>query len=110
MGRLVETWFLAFYDKRPFLGSVAGLALLFFAFSTVGVAAAAINELVGLSTLITVFLLAPVFIYLIKPVTMIVFLANECVWSSIGIYHLLGIKGFPVRERYRQRMELNDGR
>ena len=89
---------------------MAGLALLFFAFFTIGVAAAAINELVGLSTLITVFLLVPVFIYLIRPVTMIVFLANECVWSSIGIYHLLGIKGFPVRERYRQRMELSDGR
>ncbi|PCJ75685.1 MAG: hypothetical protein COA53_04270 [Rhodobacteraceae bacterium] len=102
MGRSVESWFLALYDKRPFMGSLVGLTLLFVAFSFIGVATAAINELAGLSTIAIVFLLSPVFIYLLKPVVMVVLLANEFIWSSIGIYYFLGIKGRPVRARYKK--------
>ncbi len=51
MGRSVESWFLALYDKRPFMGSLVGLTLLFVAFSFIGVATAAINELAGLHRL-----------------------------------------------------------
>lgn len=101
MGRLVERRFLSLYDKRPFVGSVAGVSFLIILFATIGSAVAAIEELVGLPTLITVFLLSPVFLYFIKPVAMIVFLVAEFFWSALGIYYLLGIKGNPVRKSFK---------
>lgn len=110
MSRSVESRFLNFYDKKPLMASLFGLTSLFIAFAFIGVSTAAINKLAGLPTLILVFLLSPVFIYLVKPIIMIVFLANEFVWKSLGIYYSLGIKGLPIRERYSQGSEMSDGR
>lgn len=95
-----KKWFLPFYDRNPVFGSILGLACVVFAFVVIGSFTAAMKELAGFPTLVVIFALTPLFVMLLKPLTMVVFLANESLWKSLGIYNLLGIEGRPIRSRY----------
>ena len=106
----MKDWFLALYEKNPLMGSFVGLLLLLFAFAIVGVSIELISDLTEISTLSIVFLLSPFFLFIFKPVFMIVFLVGAFMWYSIGIYYALGIKGRPIRDRYIVKSETSDGR
>ncbi len=94
-----KNWFLPLYDRSPFFGSMLGLACIIFAFAVIGSFTAAMKELAGFPTLVVIFALTPFFVMLLKPLTMVIFLANESLWKSLGIYNLLGIEGRPIRSR-----------
>jgi hypothetical protein len=98
MNRWTVAWFLPLYDKRPFVGSLVGLAVLIVTLLFIGLGFAVVQTYTGLTTLLLIFMASPLFLILLKPCAMIVLLASEFIWRSLGLYRILGIQGAPIRK------------
>ncbi|WP_306114199.1 MULTISPECIES: hypothetical protein [unclassified Roseovarius] len=101
--------YLKFYGKRPLLTSLVGIFLLFLAMAVVGIIFELLKKMVPLNPDILIFVTLPLWLLLLLPMCLVVFLSAELMWRTFGVYKIIGVEGEPVREYFRQLSgDLND--
>ena len=97
--RILATY-LRYYERQPFLTSLVGFTAILCTFVLFAIAFELLKLVLPIEPDLLVLLMTPVVFFLVVPFVAVVFLANEWLWVTSGVYALLRVTGRPIKDYF----------